>query len=333
MRSFFACGFATILSSCLASHNSVTAEGLCLLQTKAAKHGRSHHADEIAQSDNDVSVPPSEKGISEKTVLLSSSSGAESDNSDDLSHDKKLQGITDLEAYGGSMMDLVLGGWRHSHENPSKKSTMGSPSAVSSAEVVRTPSATVAPVPNSISKQVVDAFGDPIRDMDVDLLSTAPARVRSDPILEDVPPVETAESGPSEEPADKVLAEAQKSLEAYSAVLSETEKISLLGKTADESESHQTREESAIDKSRSHQHHEVSTGGSGAHHVVEHKLAVQQKALAMEHFAGKKIEAAAQKTVSTFSDAEAHLSKAKFATASGRLPVRQQTHPHAPTAQ
>lgn len=309
----------------------MTAEGLCLLQTKAAKHGRSHHTEEIARSDTDVSVPQSEKEISEKTVLLSSSSDAESAYSDDLSQDKKLQGITDLEAYGGSMMDLVLGGWRHSHENPSKKSAMGSPAAASSAEVVRTPNAPVAPVPNSISKQVVDAFGDPIRDMDVDLLSTAPARVRSDPILEDVPPVETTENGPSEEPADKVLAEAQKSLEAYSAVLSETEKISLLGQTADESESHQTREESTNDKSRSHQHHEALS--SSAHHVVERKFAVQQKAVATEHLADKKAEAAAQKTVLTLSDAETHLSKAKIATASGRQPVRQQTHPHAPTAQ
>merc|ERR1719162_1676881 len=104
-------------------------------------------------------------------------------------------------------MDLVLGGWRHSHENPAKKSSAGSSTELVSA-------ASVVPKPVSNPKEVVDAFGDPIRDMDVDLLSTAPARVRVEPILEDTPPeVELADNGPSEEQADNVLAEAQKSLE------------------------------------------------------------------------------------------------------------------------
>merc|ERR1719503_381895 len=117
------------------------------------------------------------------------------------------------------MMDLVLGGWRHSHENPDKKSAAASPSSTPDAvELVDTHSAAAAPKAHSISKQEVDAFGDPIRDMDVDLMSTAPARVRADPILEDASPVEIAESAPSEEPADNVLAKAQKSLQEYSAV-------------------------------------------------------------------------------------------------------------------
>lgn len=328
MRASLACGIATIFVTCVASQNSEIPEGLCLLQTKAAKHGRSHHEHEIALSDVDNSALVVESSP-EKTVLLSSSSGSESAHSDELSNDKKLQGITDLEAYGGSMMDLVLGGWRHSHENPSKKSA--GPPPASAAETVRTPTAASAPAPSSISKQVVDAFGDPIRDMDVDLLSTAPARVRADPILEDVPPVETAESGPSEEPADKVLAEAQKSLEAYSAVLSETEKISLLGQTADESASHQTQEESKTDKSRSHLHHEASTGSSSAHHVVEHKSAVQKKVIATEHFTSKKLEGPAQRTIST--DGEKHMSKDKVAMAAVKQSVRQQMHQRTPTIQ
>merc|ERR1719215_1790551 len=98
-----------------------------------------------------------------EAVLLSSSTGEESAQSDDLSSSKKLEGVNDLEAYGGSMMDLVLGGWHHRHENPSKKSAATSYAAA--VEVAFKPSEAVAPEATSISKSMVDAFGNPIEDM------------------------------------------------------------------------------------------------------------------------------------------------------------------------
>jgi len=171
---------------------------------------------------------------------------------------------------------------------------------------------------DSSSQDVVDAFGDPIKDMDVDLLSTAPAHVHVEPILDNTPPVELAEIGPSEEPADKVLADAQKSLEAYSAVLSETEQISLLGQTADESESHQTQEESKPQQIHSRQHHESAPISSNAHHVVVKETAAATTA----HGSSNKHSILLPKTA----DGAAHVSKDKTATASAKQPVHQK-HP------
>lgn len=318
MRISLAFGIASILAAsvpCVAAQNSAATEGLCLLQTKAAKHGRNHHTHETPLSDIDTSAPDAETATKEKAVLLSSSPGAESSHSDGLASDEKPQGITDLEAYGGSMMDLVLGGWRHNHEETSSKK----PSAGS---YVHMPS--VAPDHDSSSKDVVDAFGDPIRDMDIDLLSTSPARVRVEPILEDTPPFEFAESGSSDEPADKVLADAQKSLEAYSAVLSDTEQISLLGQTADESESHHTQQDSKTQRSHSHQHHESAANSASAQHVVEHKhAAVQEKVPATEHVTTRKHAVLVPTTDSSLSDDKAHVVKDKFATASVKQAVHQ----------
>jgi len=330
MRSSFACCTASIFLTCAAVQNSEVAETLCLLQTKVAKHGRDYHLQEIALSDvNDGAHDGETPANGRKTVLLSSSSGDDSAQSDELSNAQKLEGVNDLEAYGGSMMDLVLGGWHHRHENPSKKSAATSYAAA--VEVAFKPSEAVAPEATSISKSMVDAFGNPIEDMDMDLLSTAPARVRADPVLEDTSPVEATEREPREESADKVLAEAQQSLEEYATVLSETEKISLLGQTADESESHQAHEEGTTKKSR--QHLEAKADSPTAQRVDEHKLVVKQKVLATKNVASKKLEVSSQKTDAALVAGEAQGSKGKPAKVAVTQPVRQQKNPRVSAVQ
>jgi len=316
MYKSLACGIASIFVTCGAVQNSEAPEGLCLLQTKVAKYGGSQQSQDAVPDDSAID---SAKPTSEEVVLLSSSSDEEVGDSDDVSDENKLQGITDLEAYGGSMMDLVLGGWRHSNDNPAKTSTQTPSVASAAVEVVRTPRVARAPEVKSMSKHLVDAFGEPIRDMDVELLSAAPARVRANPMLEDTPAVEHAESGPSEEQADQVLAAAQKSLEPFSSVFSEVEKISLLGETADESKSAPAQEESQSHKSDSRPHHKAS---------VQHKSVAQQRVPAIEHATSKKHEVVAPKKVSGVSDSEAQNSTIRPVKVSARQPDRQQKHPH-----
>jgi len=271
MRSLFVFSIASVLVSSSLCVDAVDskAEGLCLLQRKAAKHARSvaHEASEESDFTDVSGGGPVGTVTAEQTALLaeqampSASSSSVDTNSEEMLEDTNVQGITDVEAYGGSMMDLVLGGWRHRDENHAKKGPTSS-----SAEVADSKPSDVSK-PDSNSKQVVDAFGDPVKDMDVGLLSMTPAVFRVEPPLEDSPPVAVAYNGPSEEPADKVLAEAQKSLEVYSAVLGETQKISLL----DETESHKQ------DRSQQQTSPSILTNNSHAHAAMEHKKAVDTK--------------------------------------------------------
>jgi len=268
MRSLFVFNIASVLVSSSLCTDAVDskAEGLCLLQRKAAKHARSVAHEALEESDAakvaDISGgEPIETVTAEKTSLLSEQAMPSSSSSSSVETNSEEQGITDIEAYGGSMMDLVLNGWRHSDENHAPKASTSPSAKVADAKPSDVPK------PDSNSKQVVDAFGDPVKDMDVGLLSMAPAVFRVEPPLEDTPSVAVAYNGPSEEPADKVLAEAQKSLEIYSAVLGETQKISLLDETASHQQNRSQQQASPA----------ILTNNSKAHHAMAKKKAVDTK--------------------------------------------------------